>query len=270
MSFTLLNLTIPFSSETYPHHSIPNTGIRFYSRNRQFGFLRDTEASIAGNSELFSRTKRCRFAPMATSMELPLLPFSPNEVLVPSESKTLHLYEARYLALLEESLMRRSKLFVHFVLDPIIIGDSSSEPSFAARYGCLVFIESVERLEVGALVSIRGVGRTKIVKFIQADPYLIGAVVPEQDMLSEDLSGLSSKITEVKEALHSLNSLEIKLKAPKEALLQTHTANSLAWTEKEPSLDCDSAFIPSLSERVSFAGFQPVSGNFSSPSSVLD
>ncbi|EXB62507.1 G-type lectin S-receptor-like serine/threonine-protein kinase [Morus notabilis] len=245
MSFTLLNLTIPFSSETYPHHSIPNTGIRFYSRNRQFGFLRDTEASIAGNSELFSRTKRCRFAPMATSMELPLLPFSPNEVLVPSESKTLHLYEARYLALLEESLMRRSKLFVHFVLDPIIIGDSSSEPSFAARYGCLVFIES-------------------------ADPYLIGAVVPEQDMLSEDLSGLSSKITEVKEALHSLNSLEIKLKAPKEALLQTHTANSLAWTEKEPSLDCDSAFIPSLSERVSFAGFQPVSGNFSSPSSVLD
>lgn len=29
-------------------------------------------------------------------------------------------------------------------------------------------ILQVERLEVGALVSIRGVGRTKIVKFIQA------------------------------------------------------------------------------------------------------
>lgn len=98
-------------------------------------------------------------------------------------------------------------------------------------------------------------------KFIQADPYLKGIVVPEQDTVPESLSRLRSKITEVKVALHSLNSLEVKLKAPKEALLQTHTANSLAWAEKEPSLDCDSAFIPSLFERVSFAGFQPVSGS---------
>ncbi|POO00166.1 Lon protease [Trema orientale] len=147
---------------------------------------------------------------MATSMELPLLPFPLTEVLVPSESKTLHLYEARYLALLEESLTRKSKLFVHFVLDPIMINDSSAEPSFAARYGCLVVIENVEKLDVGALVSIRGVGRIKIVEF--ADPYLKGVVKPEQDVVPESLSRLNSKVTEIKEALHSLNSLEIKLK----------------------------------------------------------
>ncbi|KAK4804445.1 hypothetical protein SAY86_004262 [Trapa natans] len=44
--------------------------------------------------------------------------------------------------------------------------------------------------------------------------------------------------------------------APK-APLQTLTANSLAWAEKKPSLDCDEA-IPGR-ERLSFAANQPVS-----------
>ncbi|XP_024040178.1 uncharacterized protein LOC18040570 isoform X2 [Citrus clementina] len=157
----------------------------------------------------------------ATSLVVPLLPFNSNEVLVPSESKILHLYEARYLALLEE----------------------------------------VERLDVGALVSIRGVGRVKIVKFFQADPFLKGEVIPMQDTTSASPSDVSSKVLSVKEAVYSLNSLEIKLKAPKEAVMQTYVLNSLQWAEKQPSLDCDEAFIPSLPERVSFAAFQPVSGS---------
>lgn len=44
--------------------------------------------------------------------------------------------------------------------------------------------------------------------------------------------------------------------------MQTYILNSLQWAEKEPSLDCDEAFIPSLPERVSFTAFQPVSGKF--------
>ncbi|XP_060962959.1 uncharacterized protein LOC115702330 isoform X5 [Cannabis sativa] len=256
MSSSFLNLTFPFFSNNYPHFA----QIQIQTRNHQplllrrrrfrgFGFLREAKSS----------SKRCRLAPaMASSMELPLLPFGLSEVLVPSESKTLHLYEARYLALLEESLMKKSKLFVHFILDPIMVDEASAEPSFAARYGCLVLIENVEKLDVGALVSIRGVGRIKIVKFAQATPFLKGVVIPEKDGDPESLSRLSSKVSEMKEALHSLNSLEIKLKAPKEAPLQTRTANSLAWAEKTPSIDCDEAFIPSLSERLSFAGFQPV------------
>ncbi|KAH7834284.1 hypothetical protein Vadar_014541 [Vaccinium darrowii] len=52
--------------------------------------------------------KRHRFIPKARSsslseaVELPLLPFPMDQVLVPSESRTLHLYEARYLALLDK------------------------------------------------------------------------------------------------------------------------------------------------------------------------
>ncbi|KAJ4701219.1 ATP-dependent protease La (LON) domain protein [Melia azedarach] len=210
--------------------------------------------------QLSTAKKRLRFSPNATSIQLPLLPFNMNEVLVPSESKVLHLYEARYIALLEESLLRK-KLFVHFVLDPISISDSATEASFAARYGCLVRIENVEQLDVGALVSIRGIGRVKIINFLQADPYLQGEVMPMQDRSPESSSNVSSKVLAVKEAVYNLNSLEIKLKAPKEAVLQTRILNSLLWADKEPSLDCDEAFIPSLPERVSFSAFQPVSGS---------
>ncbi|KAG6751059.1 hypothetical protein POTOM_045576 [Populus tomentosa] len=247
------------------------------------------QVNVNGNHQLFIRrriSRWCRVSPNASSsLELPLLPFNTNEVLVPSESKTLHLYEARYLALLEESLLRK-KLFVHFVLDPILISNSGTEASFAARYGCLVNIENIERLDVGALVSIRGIGRVKLLNFVQSEPYLKGEVIPLQDRFI-GANEISSKVIAVKDALRSLNGLEIKLKvpfllsswlhwkfsssrrarhlsanigkkAPKEELLQTCIANSLTWAEKEPSLECDQSFIPSPAERISFAAFQPI------------
>ncbi|KAJ4966364.1 hypothetical protein NE237_018213 [Protea cynaroides] len=198
--------------------------------------------------------------PSACSIELPLLPFSLDEVLVPSESKTLHLYEARYQALLEESLVRK-KLFVHFVLDPILAGGSSDVVSFAARHGCLVHIENVERLDIGALVSIRGIGRVRIVNFLQVEPYFTGVVVPKHDSFVNFDSDINFKVLQLKEALYSLNSLQIRLKASKDELLQTHIINSLRWAEKQLAIDCDEAFFPLLPERMSFVAFQPVSGS---------
>ncbi|XP_009790559.1 uncharacterized protein LOC107761402 isoform X2 [Nicotiana tabacum] len=182
--------------------------------------------------------KRRRFVTWASSLQLPLLPFP-----------------------IDQSLFKKKRFFVHFVLDPIAINDTSGEASFAARYGCLVAIEKVEKLEIGALVSIRGIGRAKILKFEQAEPYLTGAVIPLLDNIPHGETELSSKVLEIKEALRNLNSLEIKLKAPQEALLQTLTANSLKWSEKTPVPDCDNSFIPPFPELVSFAALQPVSGS---------
>ncbi|KAL4559679.1 hypothetical protein LXL04_031822 [Taraxacum kok-saghyz] len=197
----------------------------------------------------------------AAFLELPLLPFPSDQVLVPSESKTLHLFEARYLKLLDQCLFKKKKLFVHFVLDPVVVSSKSTEASFAARYGCLVFIEKIEQLDVGALVTIRGIGRVTLVKFAKADPYLEGIVLPLQDNVPENESEITSKVLELKEAIHGLNSLEIKLKAAKDEPLQTQTANSLEWALKEPSIDCEESFIPSFAERVSFAALQNISGS---------
>ncbi|XP_059630967.1 uncharacterized protein LOC132273878 isoform X4 [Cornus florida] len=156
-----------------------------------------TQLNLVRNREL-STLKRRRFNPhvLSSLAELPLLPFPIDQILVPSECRTLHLFEARYLALLEE-----------------------------------------------------------------ADHYLKGLVVPLQDNVPEHVSEISSKAMELKEALYSLNSLEIKLKAPKEVLLQTQIADALMWAKKGPSLDCDEAFIPSFAERLCFAALQPISGS---------
>ncbi|XP_065013102.1 uncharacterized protein LOC135641573 isoform X1 [Musa acuminata AAA Group] len=217
-----------------------------------------------GSSQLGRWFRRCSSSSVSgssSSLDLPLLPFQMNEVLIPSESKTLHLYEARYLALLEESLSRK-KLFVHFVLDPVLSSISSSGASYAARYGCLVAIESVKRLEIGALVSIRGISRVNIIELMQMEPYLRGLVVPMLDNVSGQEKELEQKLLELTEYLVSLHNLQIKLKiqASKEELLQTRTTNSMAWAQREGFGDCDQAFIPKLAERISFAGLQPVSG----------
>lgn len=42
-----------------------------------------------------------------------------------------------------QSISRKKKLFVHFVLDPIVVGYATAEASFAARYGCLVVVDKV-------------------------------------------------------------------------------------------------------------------------------
>ncbi|XP_043711595.1 uncharacterized protein LOC122660377 isoform X3 [Telopea speciosissima] len=152
---------------TTPHHFLS------LCRNPSLNRTSHLRTSVFFSPPLWSNVPRIISSvrsgstPNACSLELPLLPFKLDEVLVPSESKTLHLYEARYLALLEESWVRK-RLFVHFVLDPILSDGSSAVESFAARYGCLVHIENVERLDIGALVSIRGIGRVRIVNFLQA------------------------------------------------------------------------------------------------------
>ncbi|KAK4794562.1 hypothetical protein SAY86_012556 [Trapa natans] len=176
-------------------------------------------------------------------------------------SHSMSMSKPKRLFIPGDALSKKSKLFVHFVLDPISVPGSSDGLSFAARYGCLVLIENVERLDVGALVSIRGVCRVKIANFVQAEPYLTGVVLPLKDENPGDSSNISATVAKVKESLHNLNSLEIKLKAPKEAPLQTLTANSLMWAEKSPSLDCDEAYILPLEERLSFAAYQPISGS---------
>lgn len=46
----------------------------------------------------------------------------------------------------------------------------------------------------------------------QADPYLKGEVRPKQDMVPDSKTNITSKVLQVREALYSLNKLEIKLK----------------------------------------------------------
>ncbi|KAL6660588.1 hypothetical protein ACP70R_001623 [Stipagrostis hirtigluma subsp. patula] len=252
-------------------------------------FARPLHAWPARRRRLRSSTARCASSPLTPplpSLDLPLLPFQPAEagVLIPSESKNLHLYEARYIALLEENraiaylveplverpptqaqtqvldghaLDKSNNSFVHFVLDPVV--DSSPKASFAVRYGCLVQIESVQKLEIGALVSIRGVCRVNISNLLQMEPYFRGAVSPMMDKPCEGIE-LVRRMSKLKESMCSLHSLQMKLKVPEDEPLQTNIRASLLWSEKEIFEEYNESFVPGLPERLSFAAYQTVSG----------
>ncbi|KAL6658657.1 hypothetical protein ACP70R_004243 [Stipagrostis hirtigluma subsp. patula] len=238
---------------------------------------RTLHAWPARRRRLRSSSARCASSPLTPplpSLDLPLLPFQPAEagnacvklegsfvdVLIPSESKNLHLYEARYIALLEEALDKRNNSFVHFVLDPVV--DSSPKASFAVRYGCLVQIESVQKLEIGALVSIRGVCRVNISNLLQRstmEPYFRGAVSPMMDKPCEGIE-LVRRMSKLKESMCSLHSLQMKLKVPEDEPLQTNIRASLLWSEKDTFEEYNESFVPGLPERLSFAAYQTVSG----------
>ncbi|WVZ53066.1 hypothetical protein U9M48_004054 [Paspalum notatum var. saurae] len=191
---------------------------------------------------------------------------------------------------LGQALYKRGKSFVHFVLDPV--EDSSPRASFAVRYGCLVQIESVQKLEIGALISIRGVCRVNISNLldktkpsesnldetpicsvseeiteteshlssmIQMEPYFRGTISPMMDDPYEGIE-LGIRISKLRESMCNLHSLQMKLKVPEDEPLQTNIRASLLWSEKECFEEYNESFIPSLPERLSFAAYQTVSG----------
>lgn len=203
------------------------------------------------------------------AIELPCLPFTSTEVFVPSATTTLHLYEARFLALLEEAMEKHDNFFVHFVLDPVADFGSSAMASFAASYGCLTLIENVKRIEIGALVTIRGIGRVNIVTLTQTEPYLRGIVEPKQDEMPKDSGSVIAAVEELKLALADLHRLQLKLKTSKDEQLQTPLWNSLRWAQKDDFLDCNKEFLPRLAERISFAALQPLTGASASELRVL-
>ena len=143
---------------------------------------------------------------------LPSLPFPASEVLVPGQTKRLHLFEARYLALLDEALARKDGCFAHVVAEPVSSmrssrsyfdvteeytrfqsdsssSNSSSNPdfnspppplvvgSYALRLATLARVVDVRRPPAssgapGALVTIRGEARLALISLEDDAPYL--------------------------------------------------------------------------------------------------
>lgn len=191
-------------------------------------------------------------------MELPCLPFNPAEVFIPTATKTLHLYEARFLALLEEAIGKYNNMFAHIVIEPVSDGVEEGVLSFATKYGCLAQIESVRRMEVGALVTIRGVGRVNLAKLTQLEPFLKGSLVPVHDIVSAESEDVDAAVQGLKLVLADVQQLQIKLRTSKDEFLQTPLENALQWAEKGVVQVAAKSFVPSKAESLSFAALQPV------------
>ncbi|KAL2633030.1 hypothetical protein R1flu_004509 [Riccia fluitans] len=217
----------------------------------------------------------------AMIVELPCLPFSPAEVFVPSSTKMLHLYEARFLALLDEVMGKYNNLFAHIIIEPMGPGrsddDGKGTASFLATYGCLARVENVQRLDIGAAVTIRGIGRIKLIGLTQLEPFLKSTIVSLKDDAPKDEEAVAAALNELQATLNNVQELQIKLKVKNrpaldeldpifqaEALgdepLQTPLEKAIQWAKKGEPDNLAEAYVPSREERLSFAALQPVAG----------
>ncbi|KAI8472564.1 MAG: hypothetical protein J3K34DRAFT_205940 [Monoraphidium minutum] len=126
----------------------------------------------------------------AFPLAVPLLPFPADDVLVPGGTKILHLYEARYLSLLERALKADPPVFCHVAVEqPIDPGSSTTARlpgalvggDFALALATLVQVVEVKAQGVGALVRVQAEGRAAVESLKQLQPYIAGAVSPLLD-----------------------------------------------------------------------------------------
>lgn len=103
--------------------------------------------------------------------------------MLPGEEKTLHLFEARYLALFDEAILNYDRRFGHILL--------STERSSLAASGALVHISEWERMDVGVKLRIHGIGRIQVssVELGSAAPYILGSVAFVRDSLGDENDG---------------------------------------------------------------------------------
>eukprot|EP00897_Mesotaenium_endlicherianum_P003420 jgi/Mesen1/3105/ME000184S02171 len=141
--------------------------------------------------------------------ELPCLPFPYTDCFVPSSSTTLHLYEARFLALLDEHFWRVSRVLENCAACSRLRSDGCC---IARVRGCARAGRQVRRLQIGALVTVRGVGRLTLVGLTQLEPFIRGRVMPLKDKANRDEAAVQVAVQELRAVLADVQQLQIKLK----------------------------------------------------------
>jgi len=98
--------------------------------------------------------------------ELGVLPFPIQDIMMPGETKKLHLYEARFLSLFQEAMYNRDELIVQAV-----IVEQPNGAGFCS-VGNLLKVTEWDRLEIGVTATVKSIGRVRLHSFPSLDPYL--------------------------------------------------------------------------------------------------
>lgn len=147
---------------------------------------------------------------------LPSLFFQPHEVMLPGSRKVLHLYEARFLALLDECMKSSGGLLVH----------ATNINGMVNLVATLARIESIERAEVGARVELVAEQRVRVLSVKNMEPYIRmevaevmtcdspGTLCPTDD----EMSGLSDLLSEVRQLVKEVLMLGEKIQLESESM----------------------------------------------------
>eukprot|EP00898_Chlorokybus_atmophyticus_P005773 jgi/Chlat1/6197/Chrsp44S05747 len=174
--------------------------------------------------------------------------------------KTLHLYEARYLAFLDEVLAQPDRQFAHVVVEPMATESEGGGGSYVAVHNCLSVITKVVKVSVGAMVQIQGIGRIKLNSFKEMQPYLRGVVEEIEDVVPADAESIVTLSRVLEKLVPDVQELSHKLQDGKEKELDLDKC--LRWAEEAlKGMDAESTAAQLLrAQRLSFAVLQAVPG----------
>ncbi|KAF6262441.1 hypothetical protein COO60DRAFT_627274 [Scenedesmus sp. NREL 46B-D3] len=186
--------------------------------------------------------------PVQFPVTVPLLPFAVEEVFLPGSVKTLHLYEARYLAMLEEVLSNpgRNKFIGHVVVeqlgDPVgsraaafphaFVGDN-----FIMLMGTLCRVLEVKSLRVGAFVKVQAECRVAVTRVTKVQPFVLGSVEAVQDVPLQDMQLVQQQVQQLQTTMQDLQNLSMKFRSKHTAALQ----HAMYWWPKAPLVPAASA-----------------------------
>jgi len=177
------------------------------------------------------------------STPLGCLPFPMQDLLLPGESKTMHLFEARFLALFDKANKKHGGKLVQ-----IMIGGSE-----VVAVGGALEVLDWKRLEVGVSVTVRCVGRVRLLEVTEVDPFPMAIVTEYADAprtaqqddvlkrLMEDMKAVHKECLELSERISSKG-----LQGDAEDLGD----DKLMWGHESSSELQLSAFKQSLSARI--------------------
>lgn len=151
---------------------------------------------------------------------LPLMPFSISELLLPGQTRSLHLYEARFLSLLEHAQTHSNNL--------VCVGLESNNGLLSLSV--LASLSKVKRLEVGVscdLKAIQTLSLHNLLPYSEDYPFLLANCTAKPLIgdaqrctdLYEKLTTISSSITEISNGQNVPISSNVELKIDPRAIL---------------------------------------------------
>jgi len=176
-----------------------------------------------------------------SNTELCLLPFPTEEIFLPGMMKTLYLYEARYISLLEATIAREDKMFLHTIVQSPWEEDvSECKPSLGAFVGLdfalccntAAQIVKVERMQTGALVHVMGEGRAAISSLVSQTPYISGMVELLKDATPADEPRVLDKAEELKAVAMDVLDLGMRFDELSRDCMKD-LQNALAWSQND-------------------------------------
>ncbi|GAX84699.1 hypothetical protein CEUSTIGMA_g12121.t1 [Chlamydomonas eustigma] len=228
---------------------------RFYRCNRYIA-----TTGLRRHSTVVSRSSST--APCVATFKsiLPVFPVQPLGVFLPGMTKTLHLFEDKFKAMLENTLSDPQQLFVTAVLEPYT-GDHNAEDStplspqtsgslvgghnFHLSCGCICKVVSSKPYPAGGgfLVRVLGEARVGLAGLEQVEPFMQARVFPMPDapLRQQDLEQLKTQLELLRSIMKDVQLLASKFRCDETASIQ----QAMRWVH-QPGLLPSIMVLPTL------------------------